>query len=210
MDPTHPQPAFEAPTRRKSVFMEVGLVDEEQVRNERSPAPSIVKHLRSKHSRPARRVRFRSKNDVFEDMDNDASFDDEWETDSESDDDDTFPQIPNRQNMVSQKVYRLGMLAVLLALMLPVLQISSISPIGVRGGVIPQTSIEPTLSRLDSRQDSDPSENVCKRWAGQCRFSSVLAQVDQANLFSRRCQRNTLHVWFPNQQRLATEEQYLE
>ncbi|KAL5392693.1 hypothetical protein DPSP01_000396 [Paraphaeosphaeria sporulosa] len=167
MDSAHDQPPFAAPTRRKSVFLEVGLVDEEQVRSERSPAPSIDKHARPRHLRPARTVRFRSKNDVFEDKRATAQSDDDWETDTESDDDDTFPRIQPRQNMVSQKVYRLALFALVLALMLPILQISSISPQGVRAGVIPQTSIEPTVAQLGARQDSGSNTQVCKRWAGQ-------------------------------------------
>ncbi|KAL1595223.1 hypothetical protein SLS60_009911 [Paraconiothyrium brasiliense] len=164
MDSTQPQPAFEAPTRRKSVFMEVGLVDEEQVRSERSPAPSIAKHARPRHMRPARTVRFRSKDSILGLKDAIAQSDNDWETDTDSDEDDTIPRIQPSQNMVSPKVYRLGMLTVLLALMLPILQITSMSPQGVRAGVIPQTSIEPTVSRLDGR---DSTTDVCKRWAGQ-------------------------------------------
>ncbi|KAJ4347129.1 uncharacterized protein N0V89_011067 [Didymosphaeria variabile] len=144
--------------------MEVGLVDEEQVRSERSPAPSIIKHATQRHLRPARAVRFRSKDSIFELKDAIAQSDDGWETDTDSDEDDTIPRIQPQQNAMSQKVYRLGMLTVLLALMLPILQMCSMSPQGVRAGVIPQTSIEPTVSRLDRR---DSSTDVCKRWAGQ-------------------------------------------
>lgn len=166
MDTTHPQPTSEAPTRRKSVFTEVGLLDEEHMRRERSPTPSILKHPRPNYLRPARRVRFRSKNDVFEDQDAHACNDDQdWETDTESDEDDPFPRIQPRQGVMSHKLYRLAILTVVLALMLPLVQISSITPLGVCGGVIPQTSIEPTVSRLDKRQDTQ----VCRRWAGQCR-----------------------------------------
>lgn len=172
MGSAHDQPALKAPTRRKSVFLEVGLVDEEQARSERSPAPSIVKHATPRHLRPARTVRFRSKNDVFEDNRATAQFDDDndWETDTESDDDDPFPRTQPRQNMVSQKVYRLGLFALILALMLPILHVSSLVPQGVRAGVIPQTSIEPRVTQLSARQDSGSDTQVCKRWAGQCRF----------------------------------------
>lgn len=173
MESAHDQPAFKAPPRRKSVFMEVGLVDEEQIRRERSPAPSVVKHARPRQLRPARTVRFRSKDDVFEDERATAQSDDSWETDTESNEDDAFPQTQPRQNMLSQKLYRLGLFALILALMLPILQVSSMSPRGVRAGVIPQTSIEPTLSQLGARQDSGSDTQVCKRWAGQCRLQSA-------------------------------------
>lgn len=171
------QLAFEAPIRRKSVFMEVGLVDEEDVRGQRSPVPASWKHPKPKRLRPARTVRFRSKNDVFEHPSAAAQNDDDddWETDSESDDDDNLPRIPPRQDVWSHKIYRLAMLAVVLAAMLPILQISSVSSIGVRGGVIPQTSIKPRVSRLEGRQDST---QVCRRWAGQCK---ILARATLSN-----------------------------
>jgi hypothetical protein len=185
--------------------MEVGLVDEEQVRSERSPAPSVVNPVRPRHLRPARTVRFRSKNDVFEDTRAIAQSDDDWETDTESDEDDTFPRIRPRQTMVSPKLYRLGMFALLLALMLPILQVSSISPQGVRAGVIPQASIEPTVAQLGARQDSGSGTDVCKRWAGQCKLLGT-PPPSQTDPSSRRCERNALHVWVPNQQRLSAEE----
>jgi hypothetical protein len=154
-------------------------------------------------------VRFRSKNDVFEDTRAIAQSDDDWETDTESDEDDTFPRMRPRQTMVSQKVYRLGTFALLLALMLPILQVSSLSAQGVRAGVIPSTSIEPTVAQLDARQDSGSDTDVCKRWAGQCNLLDIPPH-SQANPCSRRRERNALHVWVPNQQRLSAEEQYLE
>ncbi|KAL5402367.1 hypothetical protein PMIN04_012997, partial [Paraphaeosphaeria minitans] len=167
MDSAYHQPAFAAPTRRKSVFLEVGLVDEDQVRSERSPAPRIVQHARPSHPRPARTVRFRSKNDIFEGERATAQSDEGWDTDTKSDEDDSFPRMQPQQNMVSQKVYRLGLLTLVLVLMLPILQIGSISPHGVRAGLIPQTWIEPAVAQLGARQNSDSDIEVCKRWAGQ-------------------------------------------
>ena len=164
-----PQPAAtEAPVRRKSVFMEVGLVDEEHVRGQRSPVPALMKNTKSKRSRPGRTVRFRSKNDIFEGPSLDAESDEDyWETDSESEDEETFPQVHTRQDVASShKIYRLGVLAALLGLMLPFLQISSVPIIGVRGGVIRQSSTDLNVAQLESRQDST---QVCRRWAGQCK-----------------------------------------
>ena len=151
------------------MFLEIGLVDEEVMQRERSPAPTILKQPKAKHLRPARTVRFRSKNDIFGEQDADAheDEDDAWETDTESDEDDALPRIQSRHSAVSHKLYRLGMLALVLALMLPIVQISSATSIGVRGGAIPKASIEPTVSRLETRQDST---QVCRRWAGQCRL----------------------------------------
>ena len=155
------------------MFMEVGLVDEEHVRRQRTPISALVKQSKSKRSRPGRTVRFRSKNDVFEAPSLDAqSEEDGWETDSESEDEETFPQIHTRQDVLSHKIYRLGLLAALLGLMLPFLQISSVPSIGVRGGVIRQSSTEANVAQLDSRQDST---QVCRRWAGQSKsFTSLM------------------------------------
>lgn len=167
MDAQPQSAASEAPVRRKSVFMEVGLVDEEHVRGQRSPVPALTKNTRSRRSRPGRTVRFRSKNDIFEEPILEAeSYEDYWETDSESEDEETFPQMQTRQDVASHKMYRLGLLAALLGLMLPFLQISSVPIIGVRGGVIRQSSTDLNVAQLDSRQDST---QVCRRWAGQCK-----------------------------------------
>ncbi|ORY12612.1 hypothetical protein BCR34DRAFT_482332 [Clohesyomyces aquaticus] len=179
MDTTaQPQPALKAPGRRKSVFMEVGLVDEDTVRRDRSPAPgyntstpTLISDPTRKRLRPARTVRFRSQAEILNEKEHERmseEFDDEWESDSDVEDETLatmklYPS-PNNQLNACSGLYKAGLLALILALMLPVLQINPISAIGVRGGVIrePRQTIDAQVVRRD-----DTNPQVCKRWSHQ-------------------------------------------
>jgi len=169
MERVLPQPALNGPSRRKSVFLEVGLVDEETSQRERSPAPVLISVHNPKKLR-ARAVRFRSKNDIFQEGD-DASDDDGWESASECDEDsdeDTFESTQMRTALGRPRIYRLGFMAVVLGLMLSVFQVGTVAPMGVKGGVIPRESIEYTdISHFEKREDTQT--DVCTRWAGQCK-----------------------------------------
>jgi hypothetical protein len=168
MERVLPQPALNAPTRRKSVFLEVGLVDEETLRKERNPAPALISNRNPKKSR-ARAVRFRSKNDIFQE-EGDASDEYDWESASDSDSDaDAFEPTQMRTTLGQPRIYRLGFLAIILGLTLSMLQIGTVAPVGVKGGVIPRESIEfSDISQFGKREDTQT--DVCTRWAGQCKL----------------------------------------
>jgi hypothetical protein len=150
-----------------SIFTEVGLVDENRIREERSAVRTHGETL--KLLRPAKMLRFRSRNDVFNDrgekLDDDE---DDWE--SVCDEDDVSDSLPAMtapaQSFMPTKLYRLGLFSVLLALMLPIMQLNPLKHVGVRGGAIPTNSIQANaeLSTLVSREDS--STDTCRRFSG--------------------------------------------
>ncbi|KAF1963235.1 hypothetical protein CC80DRAFT_530146 [Byssothecium circinans] len=162
------QAAHNVPGRRKSVFTEVGLVDDEVVRRERSPAPILLVDPKPRRTT----VRFRSQNDVLDGREDrarekmDHGSVDDWESASDSDSDIDRHVTPKIQSKSYTKLYRLGLLALLLVLMLPVLQINTIVLGGVKGGVIPQDAIR-SARRLELEKRDDSQVEVCKRWAGQ-------------------------------------------
>ncbi|KAF2007709.1 kelch repeat protein-like protein [Amniculicola lignicola CBS 123094] len=163
MDSTQYEQPVEAPIRRKSVFMEVGLVDENILRRERNPAPILIQNSSPRRVRPSRTVRFRSKNDVFEVKDEKES---EWESASDSDEEVLATiNLHTTQNVMRySRLYRLGLVTMVLALMLPLLQTNALFPLGVKGGVIPRETIGSDLGVV-KREDSNT--DVCKRWAHQ-------------------------------------------
>lgn len=169
MEQVRPQPAAQAPGRRKSVFMEVGLVDEAQLRRERSPAPILIANPSPKRLRPTRVVRFRSQHDVIgQKEENQLEENDEWESASDADDID-YNTLASRRSYASQpvfgsKLYRVGLFALVLAFMLPVLQSSPLSAVGAKGGVIPRATIDPYIAKRE-----DTNTNICKRWSHQCK-----------------------------------------
>ncbi|PVH94235.1 kelch repeat protein-like protein [Periconia macrospinosa] len=166
MERVRPQPA----NQRKSVFAEVGLIDLQKAREERNTAPVLVSTspISPRKSRPARTVRFRSQNEILNEQSAEENgSEDGWESASDSDDDFGSIEISHiQQDSSYTKIYRLGLLTVVFAMLLPVLQIDKIVPVGVRGGVIPREVIEvmnqPQLERRD-----DSQVEVCKRWSGQ-------------------------------------------
>lgn len=162
---------YATPSRRKSVFMEVGLVDEDQVHTERSPVPTTLSSATSRHMRPARTVRFRSKNSVinFTEEDEYTTDAEEWETDADSENDEIVSAIRPWQTVTLSKISRLGFMAFVLALLLPFIQLSSSSPVGVNGGAIPRNSIAFDSGDLQIERREDSDTNVCRRWSGQCR-----------------------------------------
>lgn len=166
MDRVQPQPAASADGRRMSIFTEVGLVDETRIREERSPIRTIGTSLKA--MRPAKMLRFRSRNDVIREKKEDEDDDSDWESVCENEDDSISVTMPaSTTYAMSSKLYRLGFFSLVLALLLPLLQINPISRIGVRGGAIPRATIEaqPESSMLIKREDT-PTD-ACKRWSGQ-------------------------------------------
>lgn len=172
MEQAQPQSAM----RRKSVFMEVGLVDEDTVRRERSPtiaSPTTILDPSPRRLRLTKSVHFRSKHDILGEEDEEVSGDSEWESGSDSEESNwTGAQLHSRSSVVDNpKMFRLGLLVLALILMLPALQISSIYPIGARASAIPAARID-TIAK---REDTDV--NVCKRWAHQCTYTSEKSEV---------------------------------
>ena len=173
MEQVRPQPATAMPGRRKSVFTEVGLVDETTIRRDRSPAPLLMSDPTPRQLRPARLVRFRSKHDVFQDDVQSSSEYSEWESATDSDESDfdtdttTTKLYPIQHTFTYAKFYRLALLAVVLALLLPVLQTDPMSAVGVKGGVIPPRPAEFVAATAFSKRD-DTNTDICKRWSHQC------------------------------------------
>ncbi|KAH7081531.1 hypothetical protein BKA63DRAFT_210760 [Paraphoma chrysanthemicola] len=162
MEQLRPQPAE---GRRRSIFTEVGLVDEDTMREERSPAPTATTF---KHLRPARTVRFRSRNSIFgEQTDNDES---DWESvidEDESQPSTMAPAVVQQHSTMPLRLYRLGVFAFVLAIMLPILSMNPIARLGVHGGTIPRSTIEAQPERSMVVKREDTSTDACKRWAGQ-------------------------------------------
>jgi hypothetical protein len=163
MERVRPQPAD---GRRRSIFTEVGLVDEETSKASRSPAPIATTF---KHLRPARTVRFRSTNSIFGEKKDDGDESD-WESVVDEDEpckEAAPPTILPAQSTMPLRFYRLGIFAFVLAIMLPIISINPISRVGVSGGVLPRSTIEAQHENaLVVKRDTTPTD-ACKRWAGQ-------------------------------------------
>jgi hypothetical protein len=168
MERVRPQPAT---GRRRSIFTEVGLVDEDTMRDVRSPAPNATTF---KHLRPARTVRFRSHNSIFgekeKEKEKESGDESDWESVVDEDESNTAittPIVLPSQSTMPLRLYRLGIFALVLAIMLPILSISPISRVGVRGGMIPRSTIEAQPERSVVVKRDDSPVDACKRWAGQ-------------------------------------------
>ena len=156
-----------ADTRRMSIFTEVGLVDENRVKEERSPAkftasPGLL--------RPARIVRFRSRISIFNERDEEDSEDDWEDVDEEDKAKDPLLAAPAIRTaaspMMSNKLVRVGVFAFVLAIMLPILSMNPLSHFGVQSATIPRSTIEAVSDVQIVKRDNSPT-NACKRWAGQ-------------------------------------------
>ncbi|KAH7410252.1 hypothetical protein DE146DRAFT_604899 [Phaeosphaeria sp. MPI-PUGE-AT-0046c] len=160
MEKVRPQPAQ---GRRRSIFTEVGLVDEDAMRHVRSPAPLTTTF---KHLRPPMTVRFRSRNSIFGETE--KNDDSDWESVMDEDDSQSDPPtaLPASSSM-PLRFYRLGIFAFVLAVMLPILSMSPIARVGVRGGTIPRSTIEAQPERGLIVKREDTQVDACKRWAGQ-------------------------------------------
>jgi len=164
MEKVRPQAAER---RRRSIFTEVGLVDEDTMRDERSPAPITTTF---KHLRPARTVRFRSRNSIFGEAEKDDESD--WESVGDEDEPHTSmapPVVLSSPSLMPLRLYRLGIFAFVLAIMLPILSMNPAARFGVRGGTLPRSTIEARSERsllVEKRQETS-STDACKRWAGQ-------------------------------------------
>jgi hypothetical protein len=168
MERVRPQPAA-ASGRRRSIFTEVGLIDEHTIHTKRSPAPILVTEHALRQQRPSRTVRFRSRNSVFGEENGIDEVNDESDWESVDEDEITRPTSSSlsTHTMTSSRLYRAGFFAVVLALMLPIIQMISIAPLSVYGSSIPRASITSVAERSTLLERADSSTDVCKRWSGQ-------------------------------------------
>lgn len=154
-------------SRRMSIFAEVGLLGEEQIREERRPIQTHGQSL--KRMRPAQMLRFRSRHDIINES-KEEDHESDWESVCDQDDADVSispkPIVPASYAM-STKLYRLSLFSVILALLLPLLQLNPMARFGVRADTVSTASIqaEPEHSLLLAR-DNSPTD-ACKRWSGQ-------------------------------------------
>ncbi|KAF1357887.1 kelch repeat protein-like protein [Lizonia empirigonia] len=166
MEQVRPQPAA-ARGRRRSIFTEVGLIDEHTISRERSPAPVLITEQALRQVRPLPTVRFRSTNSVFGGNDGiDKDYDSDWES---VEDEESQPSSTSfiTHSISNSRLYRAGLFTVVLALMLPIIQMMSIAPLGVYGGSIPRASITSIEERSTLVERADSQTDVCKRWSGQ-------------------------------------------
>jgi hypothetical protein len=77
------------------------------------------------------------------------------------------PVVLQSQSTMPLKLYRLGIFALVLAIMLPIISISPIYRLGVRGVTIPEGTIEAQSERSLMVKREDTQVDACKRWAGQ-------------------------------------------
>jgi hypothetical protein len=168
MEQVRPQPAA-ASGRRQSIFTEVGLIDEHTITTKRSPAPILVTEQALRQQRPSRTVRFRSRNSVFGGKDGIDEVDGEsdWESVDEEDEVTRPVSAEPTYTLSSSRLYRAGFFAVVLALMLPIIQMISIAPLSVYGSTIPRASITSVAERSTLVERADSQTDVCKRWSGQ-------------------------------------------
>lgn len=170
MEHVRPQPAV-AGARRRSIFTEVGLIDEHTINTKRSPAPILITEQALRQQRPSRTVRFRSRNSVFGGQDDVEEADDEsdWESVDEEDEDSNQPTstTPITHTISNSRLYRAGLFTIVLALMLPIIQMISIAPFSVYGSSIPRASITSLAERSTLVERADSQTDVCKRWSGQ-------------------------------------------
>ena len=166
MEHIRPQPAT-ADGCRRSIFTEVGLIDKHTINTKRSPAPILVTGQALRQQRPSRTVRFRSKNSIFGGEEESKEVDDESDWESVEDEDEASQTITTPHTVSNSKLYRAGLFAVVLALMLPILQMISIAPFSVNASSIPRGSITSVAERSTLVQRADSQTEVCKRWSGQ-------------------------------------------
>lgn len=170
MEQVRPQPATTG-GRRCSIFTEVGLIDEHTINTKRSPAPILVTEHALRRSRPSRTVRFRSRNSIFGGQEDVEGTDDEsdWESvgEEEEDSNQVTSTTPFAHSISSSRLYRAGLFAIVLALMLPIIQMISIAPLSVYGSSIPRASITSLAERSTLVERADSQTDVCKRWSGQ-------------------------------------------
>ncbi|OCK83708.1 hypothetical protein K432DRAFT_379259 [Lepidopterella palustris CBS 459.81] len=170
--------ALPSTQRRKSVFVEVGLVDEQTTERQRQ-SPILISQPSPMRTRPVQRVRFQSQNDICEEeYKNENEGEDIEEDGSESvatEDYGTLSSTTFRPYLHMEtysRLFRLGMFALLLAIALPSSQNNPITGdnkhvlFGAKGGVIPSRPEGLEKDTVLLRRDKSPTD-ICKRWSHQ-------------------------------------------
>jgi hypothetical protein len=201
MERVLPQPAE---GRRMSIFTEVGLVDEDRIREERRAVKTTGGPLIS--MRPVKMLRFKSRNDIFNAegrrLDDDE---DDWESVCDEDEPSGSSQsttIASSQFFTPTKLYRLGLFSLVLALMLPIIQLNPLKHVGVMGASIAASSIEANVQHSTLVKREDSPTDVCKRYSGQSTivngtlymygFRSVSDAQQKTNTWSKSTNLHTL------------------
>lgn len=107
---------------------------------------------------------------MFEGQDGGEEVDDEsdWESvDEDEDSSQTASTTLPTYTISNSKLYRAGLFTIVLALMLPIIQMISIAPLSVYGSSIPRASITSLAERSTLVERQDSQTDVCKRWSGQ-------------------------------------------
>lgn len=93
----------------------------------------------------------------------------DWESVDEEDVDssESTSQIPITHTISNSRLYRAGLFTIVLALMLPIIQMISIAPLSAHGSSIPRGSITSLAERSTLVERADSQTDVCKRWSGQ-------------------------------------------
>jgi hypothetical protein len=145
--------------RRTSAFREVGLVDDDE-EEEKLVLP------RPNRSRPTLKVRFRSKNDIFQPT---IEEEDDWEDTSAVSSDDETPvaiAVPNirKRPTITDRFALVAFVIIISTLIAQLVPLGKSRMLSV-GAVPPgrERALEMSLSR---RQDSDPTD-YCKKWSQQ-------------------------------------------
>jgi hypothetical protein len=141
--------------RRKSAFKETGLVDENDA-GARPPSPK----------RPELKVRFRSKNDIFEL----SNADEAWEnTSAESSEDETSIKVrlPRQRTRPSSDTFALIAFVVIFSTIIVQLIGSGKSRMLSVDAAPPMAPSKGSVQMLNKRQDSSDPTDWCKKWSGQ-------------------------------------------
>jgi hypothetical protein len=150
--------------RRKSAFRETGLFDDEC-------EPSSPTNIQM---RPALKVRFRSKNEVFEHTLNDGQGEEAVESDAESEPQrvSAIPVVTQAgSSSMSSLINRLSLVALVLAIVIPIAQLTPLGgnnhPILGATGVPIAEQPEPIFDEVLSKRAD--ATDYCKRWSQQSR-----------------------------------------
>jgi len=150
-----------------SIFAEVGLVDEDKLREERRP---VRTHGRlQRRMQPAQMLRFQDQNDGSNETQSPEEEESDWESVEDEEDTADVPSATSMlpaQFMTAAKLYRLGLCSLVLALMLPILSTKPMMRIGAMGSMIPANDM-PIGRERSMLVGRDAPTDVCKRWSGQ-------------------------------------------
>lgn len=110
-------------------------------------------------------------NDAFEEVAHESDWESVEEEEEEEEDENNQLAMTSSTTQTTtisnSKLYRAGLFTIVLALMLPIIQMISVAPFGVHGSSIPLGSITSVAERSTLVERADSQTDVCKRWSGQ-------------------------------------------